>query len=157
MDYPKMIAPGVAVIGRFEPSLFDARLIGYELLEATRHFQIDGFGTWTGSTWYDHYTTAEVREPKVSASLSKHGGPDPALAPWHRDRIGNENTCMVIWSNQEQTEIKLPDGTELKPNPGDILIIDNEHVMHRTPVQVSENRWFFRRYVKTPSWMEIAK
>jgi hypothetical protein len=63
---------------------------------------------------------------------------------------------MVLWSNREQTEIKLADGTEIKPTPGDVLLIANSVVEHRTPQVISKDRWFFRQYTNTPDWMEIA-
>lgn len=151
MRYPKMIAPGVAVIGRFnpEPSQLDSATLNDKALSVIAEHELV------------HHSLAyvAVREPAYNKTLTKND----IVSVWHRDKdsmYGPDNDkllTMLIWSNREQTQIQLPDGTVFNPTPGDILLVHNDSVMHRTPPEVSDDRWFFRAMVKTPKWMEIAK
>lgn len=149
MEYPKMIATGVAVIGRYQPRKLDAKRIGQHLIDITKNLQCeDSRGAWSEADWYSHKLSAEVRTT-IANEKSRRSG---IALPWHRDSQGKD-IAMVLWSNREQTEIQLPDETVLKPDSYDIVIIRNTVVKHRTPPQVSSDRWFFRRFVKVPDFL----
>jgi len=147
----KYLAPGVAVIGRYEPEIFNAKTIGEHLLKLTEELKLESYeqGGWSGATWLDWEKGAEVREPYISM---RYAGSQNDVAKWHHDnRSSSPGMYMVLWSNREQTEIKLPDGTILRADPGDVLLVSNDEVQHRTPIQVSNDRWFFRRFVQKPN------
>jgi hypothetical protein len=150
----RQLAPGVLVIGRYEPSNFDAQEMGRYLTDVSvkRGLETSGYGYWWKSAWGDDKLSAELRSPNNHPEIVSYG----TSTKWHRDN-NSSDVGMVLWSNREQTEIKLPDETVIRPEPGDILLIRNLSVEHRTPPEVSSDRWFFRRHVKVPEWMEIAK
>ena len=155
--YPQVIAPGVTVIGRYTPDKLDASTIGEDLLRYTVEQQLAqaSFGAWNLAEWSNFGLAAEVRSPSAN-QIAKTG---KVASVWHKDNstLGDPTLGMVLWSNREQTELLLPDGTILNPEPFDILLIHNDSVKHRTPPEMSEDRWFFRRMVKVPDWMQIAK
>lgn len=150
---PKLLAPGVAVIGKFEPDIFDAAKIGETLIIMTSDLQTYSFGAWEGADWYDFSEAAEVRSPETVHENLKSG----KTVNWHRDGHSGHSLdssyCMAVWSNREQTELKLADETVLRPNPGEVVIIQNSAVLHRTPPELSPDRWFFRRVVQKPDWL----
>jgi hypothetical protein len=149
-SYPKMLAPGVAVIGKYNPRKLDSKKIAGHLVKITIDQNLIGFkkGSWPSADWHDGID-AEVRSPE-NYTKGYAGFPQ-----WHQDMpIDNDPSLgMVLWSNREQTEIKLPDDTILNAVPGDVLLIRNKSVHHRTPKIMSPDRWFFRRFVKVPDWM----
>ena len=145
----KKLAPGVFVIGRYEPDQLDPAKIGTELVSLTNNLNLETFAYGAYNTdWTDHNTASEVRAPRTNEYMAKSEN----VTPWHKDNSGKE-CALVLWSNREQTEIKTPNGDILKPDPFDVLCIANAAVEHRTPPQISEDRWFFRRTVKVPDWM----
>jgi hypothetical protein len=150
----KQLAAGVFVIGRYEPSNFDATEMGEHLAKLSVDFGLEtsGSGYWYMAAWGDIKLSAELRSPANHPEIVSYG----SSTKWHKDNF-SADVGMVVWSNREQTEIRLPDGGVIKPEPGDILLIRNLSVEHRTPPEVSPDRWFFRRHVKVPDWMEIAK
>lgn len=132
----KRLAPGVMVVGRFEPDPIT------EL----------GFGTiWRGvhkQVPFLNGTEGNVRDPETNNRLKTN----QVASNWHRD-TSDHDTAMVLWSNKEQTQILLPDGTIIQPDPCDIVVIHNEKVMHRTPSEMSADRWFFRAHIRAPQWL----
>lgn len=147
----KQLAPGVVVIGHYDMHTADPKVIGEELAEMTKDLP-KGYSSWHGADWTDE-SGAEVRTPETSREsgfrlLAKRIENDG----WHRD-AHDSPLSMIVWSNQEQTEIRTPDGTVIQTEPGDVIIIDNLAVEHRTPPNASLDRWFFRRYVQTPDWL----
>ena len=135
----KTLAPGVAIIGRFMP---DPTL---ELTHASIH---DGIEEQVPFLNKIH---ADVRDPKLNNELKSQ----LVASNWHRDvsYSWHSELAMVVWSNREQTEIQLPDGTVIEPEPYDIVAIHNDKVMHKTPSRMSEDRWFFRAHLRAPEWL----
>lgn len=144
----KQLAPGVFIVGRYEPQQLDGSLIGRELVTLTSDLKTQGYGSWTGGDWQDHQAAAEVRPPDVTQMILDR---PEYISDWHRDNSGKPGG-VVVWSNREQTEIKLKDGTVLCPDSCDVLLISNAEVEHRTPQKISKDRWFFRRHVELPDW-----
>jgi hypothetical protein len=138
--YPRTLAPGVLVIGRYEPSRWTAETIGRELLRLTDSLHLQECEDLT--------STSEVRSPetniKIARKLTKMG--------WHSDREGAD-VWIVLWSNREQTEIRTPNRVVLKPEPYDVVLFHNKSVEHRGPKKMSRDRWFFRRFVRMPRWL----
>jgi hypothetical protein len=155
--YPQILAPGVAVIGRYEPSNFSIKKIAEELLYLTDSLDLQ---TKTYSNPMDDFVADdrcvsdqhayEVRSPKNNNLMVKKSG---EIRNWHRDR-GGIDTALVLWSNREQTEVRTSNRTVIKLNPGDVILIHNKSIMHRIPQKISDDRWFFRRFVKTPNWLK---
>lgn len=156
----KKLAPGVFVIGKYQPDTFDAKKIGEELLDMTSGLDVHPRAVWRGDASYNpdifHFTAwykldvgAEVRPPDSNIYTSQF---KEAASLFHHDGV-SEDSVVVVWSNREQTEIQLADGTIIHGEPGDVIALRNEQVLHRTPEIKSTDRWFFRRYVKPPEWM----
>jgi hypothetical protein len=146
----KQIAPGVMIIGNYMPETYDPAVIGEKLLELTNSLgmkRMPDYGAWPSSSWSIYDEAAEVRSPDNHVVVREHG----TSHRWHRDGTGD--TAMVVWSNREGTEIKLPDGTEIQTAPGDIVALRNTVVEHRTPDKQSPDRWFFRRTCVVPEWL----
>lgn len=152
--YPQVIAPGVAIIGYYKPDIFHASAIAQNLVGMTviNGLEQSGSGAWDNAEWSSDLLAAEVRSPANHAFVVANG----RSTEWHNDG-GLPDMAMVVWSNREQTEVRLKDGTILRADPGDVMLINNSIVEHRTPPKLSEDRWFFRRYVKVPDWMQIAR
>jgi hypothetical protein len=143
------------VIGRYEPSRFTAETIGEELLRLTDSLNLHTSPhgqCWSHSDWADLKSASEVRSPEeVSTPMQRLSD---ASSFWHQD-VRKQNCWMVLWSNREQTEIRTMDGTVLnKLEPYDVILIHNTLVEHRTPEKVSNDRWFFRRFVIEPEWLQ---
>lgn len=77
---------------------------------------------------------------------------------WHRDhyRCAKQNGCncearvyIVVWSNYLPTLVKLSDGSRLRTKAGDVLLLDNDLVLHRTDkrVRAGTTRWFARAMI----------
>lgn len=151
MDQVRQLAPGVMIIGRYVPTVYDPGVVGPELLRVSQNaglVSLNGIQAyWPMAVWGDAKTASELRSPENHAFVT-----GSRASEWHQDTYGQQ-FAMMLWSNREQTEIMLLDGTILHPEPYDILLVSNTAVQHRTPPVISEDRWFFRRVVEEPDWM----
>ncbi len=64
---------------------------------------------------------------------------------WHQD-CNRKTKYFIVWSNREQTEVRLLAGTKiLKPfKPYAIILVNNYLVEHRVPTVISRDRLFAR-------------
>jgi hypothetical protein len=151
-SYPRLVAPGVIVVGRYEPRSLDAEVMGKVLLRLTERagLRSDGSGCWTHADWGDPASTAEVRSPESNARVAEE-----LAQRWHRDGSNSDggDLWIVLWSNREQTEIRTADGAAVALDPCDVVLIRNGSVEHRSPEKASPDRWFFRRLVQPPEWL----
>lgn len=156
----KKLAPGVAVIGKYIPPVLESDRIGLDLLDFTKQLRTHSGGVWSEldhefykamlrkiAEWSDREKAAEVRCPSSIIHVS-----DGLSNVWHHDIPDDENLAMVLWSNREPTEI-LYNKQEVHADSGDVILIRNRTVLHRTPYSLSPDRFFFRRYVVTPEWL----
>lgn len=66
---------------------------------------------------------------------------DPTITNWHTDVFcGEYNIYVILWSNENPTEVLCPDGSIFQPEPFEIMKIDNNKVKHRIPKSKFENR-----------------
>lgn len=148
----KTLAPGVAIIGNYMPSFDIPSMIGNDILRYTTKVGLRGGGkflAWTMADWFSDELAAEVR----TASHKWIKDPDVgSIGKWHSDANGDD-LALVIWSNCCPTEIRLPDGTVIVPEPGDIAVIRNSKVEHRTPLGIPDGRIFFRQTCAVPEWL----
>lgn len=135
--YPKKLAPGVAIIGHYYPT---STLDSWEIRLAIPAQVKKLLGDISG----------EVREPTDNLRIRHH----EIAGSWHHDGMfGDSPTAMVVWSNREQTEVQLSNGTVIQPDPGDIVLVHNTMTKHRSPQKMSEDRWFFRSHISVPTWL----
>lgn len=70
---------------------------------------------------------------------------------WHHD--GGKFSgpkWMLMWTNIKPTEVKLPDGTEIKLKPNVLTLVDNTVCSHRAPYlppTTQGKRWFLRQHL----------
>lgn len=80
----------------------------------------------------------EVRSPEYNARNT------PTY--WHKDAESYPNQKLAVWSNTRPTEIRFANGDLLQARDGDVILIDNDEVMHRAPDNQAD-RWFIRTAV----------
>lgn len=94
--------------------------------------------------------------PSVKVSMTTHPGGDVREPPRHRERntaddwhkdCGGVDLLITIWTNIKPTEVRFSDGSLLEAKDGDVILIDNLEVEHRTPEGSLEGRWFARARV----------
>lgn len=119
-------------LGLFVPQEFDTAEIANGLLSLIEAHGVDVF----------HSSLPEVREPQESLGISRY---NTASSEWHQD-CGGVTKYMIIWSNKEQTEVRLKGvvGSELWFPQGHVLLLNNNALEHRTPPIMSCDRWFAR-------------
>lgn len=136
----KTLAPGVVIVGHFDPPSF-----------LLTHSDIDKGVRSKIKEFLDERSSGGIRDPQENLRLRT----DAVASMWHKDIsfMYADNLAMILWSNREQTEIKLPDETIIQPDPCDIVMVHNEKAMHRTPQLMSNDRWFYRNHVRAPEWL----
>ena len=79
--------------------------------------------------------------------------PGDVVEDWHQD--GPEDGIgLLLWSNEYPTEVLLPNGKIIRPEPYDFVLIDNKVVEHRVPMDLQAalrtgrptNRYFVRTF-----------
>lgn len=93
------------------------------------------------SDWQNRYMF-EWRDPNLIQEYAKHGN---NTMGYHQD-CGQNPSHLIVWSNREQTEVRLLAGTKiLKPfKPYAIILVNNYLVEHRVPTVISRDRLFAR-------------
>lgn len=115
----------VRVLGRFQPSALQSEVIEREL---------------------PPYLPACCARERISvrtpdARVTAH----PDNLQWHQDGGGLAGTTrhMIVWANEQPTELQLPDGSVFIGDPFDLVWFDNDVVLHRQPTGTDEGRrWF---------------
>jgi hypothetical protein len=78
---------------------------------------------------------------RISVRVPQGITPHPDNLEWHHD--GMPAYHMVIWANEDSTQIRLPNGQEFQGQPHDVVWFNNEVVQHRQPRGTNETtRWF---------------
>lgn len=101
------------------------------------------------STFIEHW---RLRGTDFNYLLRKQTGDE--IYRFHTDGSGkyNNDLHMIIWSNIYPTEIVYPDLTSFPTKAGDIVLLNNREVFHRTPsdFQGQQPRYFGRAVL--PDW-----
>lgn len=79
----------------------------------------------------------EVRDPEYAAQNT------PTY--WHQDAAGSR-MMIAVWANVRPTEFRFADGSLLQARDGDVILFDNDEVMHKAPDDQT-GRWFIRTSV----------
>lgn len=66
---------------------------------------------------------------------------------WHQDNEGQE-ALLAVWSNVTPTEVRFRNGRTLRAVDGDVILIQNDKVFHKTPARLAKGRWFARTFVR---------
>ena len=78
---------------------------------------------------------------RISVRVPQGVPPHPDNLAWHQD--GMPAYHMVIWANEDSTEIQTSDGASCRGAPYDVVWFDNTKVLHRQPTGTNEStRWF---------------
>lgn len=110
------------------------------------HEALSGIIKRAGITVGNQVVDLEIRDPlwHVTRLTSKI---ELESCVWHKD-AGWTKDRFLTWAYPEPTEFKLPRKRKIFMfAPGDILVVDNQKVMHRTPRNIGRNRWFARATV----------
>lgn len=84
-----------------------------------------------------------VRSPKEHEELG-----DLQEIGWHKDNQGKD--CMlVVWSNLKPTEVRFKNRRRLRARDGDVILLQNGAVEHRTPADAIDGRRWFARTIVT--------
>ncbi len=116
----------VRVLGRFEPSSYQSEIIETEIKA--------------------HLPKCCATE-RISVRVPDPRGvtPHPDNLQWHQDGGGTAGTVrhMIVWANEQPTEIKTSTGLIIKPKPNDLVWFNNDVVQHKQPTGTDETRrWF---------------
>lgn len=124
------------VLTNWKPSKLDNRTIRVEFTELVESL---GFSV-------EPQYGVEARDPE--AGIIAHKVSDVGKR-WHRDGTGIYQEHVVIWSNILPTEVLLPNGSLLEAKDGDVILLENQAVMHRIPAEAVDHpdRWFARAWV----------
>ena len=127
------------VLGVYKPGLFEANLMGPELVEFSRRLSLHPYGgPWCGGAWYDIEASAELRlSVDTRANFFGDG--------WHRD--GGLDQGIIAWANQDPTELRF-NGRIYQAQPFEIVLFRNSGPEHRQPRKEMDGRWFYRQYVQ---------
>lgn len=121
---------GVAVLGTFVPTVFDASCIKRELEDFIR------------SKGFTLNTEVDVRSPAWHDKNNKDWG----SSNWHQD-CGTKDIYLFIWSNEAPTQVMTVDEKPIPVDTCQVVRIDNLRFLHRKPkYKVPCNRWFARAY-----------
>lgn len=158
----KILAPGIAIIGRYRPRTLNPSRMSERLFAISKQHNLQPFSPKSHgvkvergrSRWTFYHLDGELRFPEDNLDIKSR---IDGVNAWHHDRPSTmhreKKLGMVLWSNREQTEIRLPDGEILVPNPGDVALMRNADAEHKTPTIMSPDRWFFRQFVVCPDWL----
>lgn len=118
------IAPLVRVLGDYRPSQYQSEVIEVEIKP---------------------FLPPCCRRERVSVRIPMGIAPHPDNLEWHQDGGGPAGTVrhMVVWASEQPTELQLPDGSVLIPDPFAVVWFDNDHAYHRQPAATRPaDRWF---------------
>lgn len=73
MDQVRQLAPGVMIIGRYVPTVYDPMVIGPDLLRISKSTGLENTnkGYWIFAAWGDYDTGSELRSPESHAIVKK--------------------------------------------------------------------------------------
>lgn len=131
------------VLGRFEPSVYEAGAVRAGFKQAMHEFELDVVGI------------VEVREPLQNTTLYESNRPPDtpnevmtdgtySTRVWHYDNH-RKFPLLYMWASSEPTELCVdPDGFIFVPEPFEIVEVNNLEAYHRMPAYVGKDRWYIR-------------
>ena len=128
------------ILCSWKPKEFTKESLKEEFLQKVLSF---GFHPET-YPYNDKKYDIEVRSPAWSSRVYQ---PDDGadIREFHKDG-GRKH--FIVWSNIIPTEIKFQDGSTLKTKDSDMILVNNDEVLHRMPDGVAgKGRWFIRTYL----------
>ena len=110
----------VRILGRFVPSVYSSEVIQAEIRALL---------------------PACCQRERISVRIPQGITPHPDNLEWHQD--GMPAYHMVIWANEDSTELRTSGGELCRGAPFDVVWFDNTKAMHRQPRGTNEStRWF---------------
>ena len=137
----------VRCLGQFHPSRWDENAIATEFQQwLLPHGITDALLASHGKL------PISVRNPVEG--IKGYNSTWKIIASWHRDGSGKyaadpsfipSTKWIIVWSNRAPTELLLPGGASPQFQPYDVILFDNQKVMHRYPTSPPDpERWFIR-------------
>ena len=78
---------------------------------------------------------------RISVRIPQGITPHPDNLEWHQD--GMPAYHMVVWANEDHTEVRTSTGELFQAAPYDVVWFDNTKASHRQPTGTDESRrWF---------------
>lgn len=159
----KFLGPHVAVIGQFEiPMAQDIYNLDLQKIPAISgaeiHTQIYNQAAKAGITV--NPGRGGLRGPNANRQVFRTFYVEMPNNPlweddgWHHDEQVYGGDGILLWSNVDPTEIRLPDGQIVRPEPNEIVAFSNSKLTHRMPKVLSgKERWFVRNSFEMPEWL----
>lgn len=121
----------IQVLGRFDRH----ELHGVKWLE--HHFRV---WLWDHGVAIRSKFSVTIRKPSQKPA-------DIDIQKWHQDGCQGDKVrfWLVMWSDKLPTHYRLKRSKrEVTVNPGDVVLVRNDLVEHRAPMDTMPGRWFIR-------------
>ena len=135
------------VVGNYQPKVLSERNIRRKINQIVNSLDIS-----------QHKGFVEVRDPKTNIKVwNQPYQRKGAGTRWHQDlsttRQRNKDVFILMWSNISPTRYRYKKSKrEIKVKAGDIVLIRNSRIEHKTPIEKPCGRWFARHFWGVRNW-----
>lgn len=126
------------ILTNWQPSRYDDLVIAIEFRELIQNLFSIEVGSENSSK--KHHLSTYHYNHNIYSETDAYGA-----NAWHQDYIGALTSFLIVWSHRVPVEVRyiFDKKQELKATDGDVLLLNNLEVEHRSP-STEKDRWLAR-------------